>query len=96
MAEARYRLPRTHPDYGLRCPVCAGPKNVQHALCRACWFASRRDQQYWARRTCACGGPKARSANQCRVCANRALVGAPGTACAQSSAHPWRRIRLGY
>jgi ribosomal protein L40E len=97
MAEARFQLPRTHLDYGLICPDCAGPKTVQASRCRRCWFELRRDRVgYWASRTCRCGAAKSIKGGTCRGCLNERLRAGLGgfKAQPQPQSHPWRRKRL--
>lgn len=46
MAEARYRVRASDPDYGRVCPECAGPKREQSRRCAACYVAARRRGEY--------------------------------------------------
>lgn len=54
--------------YGPSCPKCASAKDDQALECRACYRDRMRDEQYWARRTCACGAPKRKSSARCNAC----------------------------
>jgi len=42
VADPRYLLRASDPDYGRVCPLCAGPKNPQSKRCAACYVDLRR------------------------------------------------------
>lgn len=77
--------------YGLIC-ACGNLKGWQSRICRRCYLEELHDADYWARRTCECGGLKRElRARRCRRCANARLVGVPQPGREQPMDHPWRK-----
>jgi len=46
VADPRYHVRSTDPEYGVICPECAGPKREQSRRCQACYTAARRRGEY--------------------------------------------------
>ncbi len=89
MRDARGRITVSDPRYGRICE-CGNLKGKQAILCRQCYVDSTRDEVYWQRRTCGCGGPKSPRWARCRRCANALMAGRPRPGRKQPASHPWQ------